>query len=980
MTVYLQTIRASQAANLLAQALGRPPLDLTDPSGPAVTLSLAVPDADWSPRLLDLPRADPVLAADLHFAYARARAAQVALRQAWIALYGGMAAVPATDPLALGFLFGADAAAQNLAYLLNNTQLGGSAIATADLIAAADAADAPAALLAWVGARVTALAALAATPPPAPATAPPAALPATTATAAAQLLVTLGYKVMDAEPAPADPAVAGTVPVASDVLLAPLLPALPACSGFADWAAAVTGAPAAGTPATGTTASTTPDPVLLQPLIDGGIVDAGADAATQAAAIAALLALPAAGDAADDDTQPGTLLQLATLQLFYAVLGRVARALETTLGAHSRLIALQRQHLDMMSTSVSALAGGTPPDGSGLSFTRMIPFFELQPTPAASTPDSTPRVALRMQVARPMMAAETARPAPPAPPSLVHAAPVAGRVPAPPAPSAVASRLGSDADVARNVAIDAGTLTQAPPFTFQPVSYGTAAHITPGATLRQTADAGLQNLRGLMAAAPINIAVKSTTAPTPAPTPAAAGAIDDESAAYAGILNSTRSLLGDMSLVEARSIDLERVYLQISDRVQALQARIAQLTASLATARDGLRSAQSAAAKAAGDYAAAQRLVQEEAARLATATAAREAAIGAATGLFYVRELQTAVARRLPPALTLTADTPQDLAPGCAIDHPGPPAAIQPFLDQLLEVPLADWWLLRERWSDLPDNAGLRRLGALRGARVANLAPPAAFGAGAAAAELAALAAASRRVFDPLFRATIGILPSLAATQQAAFAIFALPDIIPLPPSLLRSNAQTLRARLESAAGCLFEVLTTLPPSTRFAWAGAAQAGTLPPLDFAHWPLPAGLDDAGTAALRRLAGLVNWMAAQLHAGSSAAAQTALGNLVSASVIAAAYGDPDDAVTGSIVGTGGVPRPGVPIRVLLNRPPPIGTPMHLLDASHQVVGTLLVQDHDAQGTTAMVVTSTARTAPTTGWSVAVPGRRAPFLPA
>jgi hypothetical protein len=120
------------------------------------------------------------------------------------------------------------------------------------------------------------------------------------------------------------------------------------------------------------------------------------------------------------------------------------------------------------------------------------------------------------------------------------------------------------------------------------------------------------------------------------------------------------------------------------------------------------------------------------------------------------------------------------------------------------------------------------------------------------------------------------------------------------------------------------------------------------------------------------------MAGQLHDGSSAASQTALGNLVSASVIAAAYGDPDDAVTGTVTSTGGVPRPGVPIRVTLNRPPPIGTVMNLLDANQSVIGTLRVQDHDALGTTATVVTSTAKTAPTAGWSVAVPGARAPYM--
>jgi len=63
---------------------------------------------------------------------------------------------------------------------------------------------------------------------------------------------------------------------------------------------------------------------------------------------------------------------------------------------------------------------------------------------------------------------------------------------------------------------------------------------------------------------------------------------------------------------------------------------------------------------------------------------------------------------------------------------------------------------------------------------------------------------------------------------------------------------------------------------------------------------------------------------------------------------------------------------------LNRTPPIGTVLHLLDENQNVVGTIRVQDQDALGTTASVVTSFAKTAPTSGWTVSTPGGRAPWL--
>jgi hypothetical protein len=153
----------------------------------------------------------------------------------------------------------------------------------------------------------------------------------------------------------------------------------------------------------------------------------------------------------------------------------------------------------------------------------------------------------------------------------------------------------------------------------------------------------------------------------------------------------------------------------------------------------------------------------------------------------------------------------------------------------------------------------------------------------------------------------------------------------------------------------------------------------LPALNFVQWPVPSTLNAPDTATLRRLSSLVNWMAAQLHTSASAAAQTALSNLVLATVMATAYGDPSEAVTGIVSSGGGVPRPGVPIRVILNRPPPIGTVLTLLDDTQTAVGTLRVEDHDAFGTTASVITSFAQTAPTSAWTVAAPGAHTPWLP-
>ena len=177
----------------------------------------------WTPDLLDIPRGDPVLAADPHLAYARARAAQVVQRENWIAVYGGMTAVVAARSQAIGFLMAADAAARNISYLLSLPAPAAPALpvlTVVGLLTAADNAGAPLSLLPMVAAWVTALAA---TPPPASLGIP--AVPTTDAPTAAQQIAALGYQVVDTEPAQADPTGGQSMRRSvSDTVLAPLIP------------------------------------------------------------------------------------------------------------------------------------------------------------------------------------------------------------------------------------------------------------------------------------------------------------------------------------------------------------------------------------------------------------------------------------------------------------------------------------------------------------------------------------------------------------------------------------------------------------------------------------------------------------------------------------------------------------------------------------------------------------------------------------
>ena len=149
----------------------------------------------------------------------------------------------------------------------------------------------------------------------------------------------------------------------------------------------------------------------------------------------------------------------------------------------------------------------------------------------------------------------------------------------PPA-SPISDVLGSQIDVAKIVAEQVGVISQAPTFQYAPVQYGTAAHITAGVTLLQTAVDGVTNLRNVMLGAPFNITATTAIADATA---------TDEATRYAGIVKTTYGLLQDITLVENNALAIERAYLQFRDRIQSLQTRIAQLTDTLASARDQLR-------------------------------------------------------------------------------------------------------------------------------------------------------------------------------------------------------------------------------------------------------------------------------------------------------------------------------------------------------------------------------------------------------
>ena len=194
---------------------------------------------------------------------------------------------------------------------------------------------------------------------------------------------------------------------------------------------------------------------------------------------------------------------------------------------------------------------------------------------------------------------------------------------------------------------------------------------------------------------------------------------------------------------------------------------------------------------------------------------------------------------------------------------------------------------------------------------------------------------------------------SSVQTQAEAAKVLSLEDLA-LVSGALRTEAQTLKDQLEHAAYCLLEKLNLLPGSVRLQWGQLAEDDQIRVEDVAWWP---GLERAEADdfdAARTAAELVSWWFRQLDPSASASSTTAMRNMVRALLIHASLGDPQEIIRGTVYVPPRLPRLGEPLQLKLNRAPPPGTRLQLLDPAQRVVAVLAVEDHTPDSTRASIV--------------------------
>ncbi|MEY2689233.1 MAG: hypothetical protein RL375_3432 [Pseudomonadota bacterium] len=424
--------------------------------------------------------------------------------------------------------------------------------------------------------------------------------------------------------------------------------------------------------------------------------------------------------------------------------------------------------------------------------------------------------------------------------------------------------------------------------------------------------------------------------------------------AHSSLFGVGAVVIDDIRVVEALHQALVKLRRAMQKSLADKQARLAELQGRIPPAGAALESAERQRSEELDDYAVAQQVLAEHWRSVEAAHAERRRVIDSHVGLYYVKVRETPLGRPLPDPLALRFTSADDLVPGCGPRDTPLADELQPFMDAVLDIPVADWSVLNGLAHLLPGPQRLLPMVAARKQRLAQRstqvgAVTAGLG-GRAAPALGRLLQHNLSLAGELIARPINAA-SLVDLQRQSHAVLALEDLLACPVPLLREPATALRQRLDGAAGCLLAHIKAVTPSLRLTWAAAAEADTLPVDTPERWP---GLERAEAAdfnAVRTLVELVGWWFRQLDGDAAGASRTAMRHLVRACLLLAAGDDPDQLLQGRVSLPPARLRVGETLRLQLNRVPTPGALLQLTDDQQRVVGTLRVDDHDVNGTLA-----------------------------
>jgi hypothetical protein len=681
---------------------------------------------------------------------------------------------------------------------------------------------------------------------------------------------------------------------------------------------------------------------------------------------------PVMPPALQDPSTNGLVIQYSIARVDLEELDNVIRETRARLEKTRDYLLLQRQQLDSQTVSLAALAGGVAGDGSGLQVARWLPFTKLTANTVSDTPEEpVVDTNFSFDAIKPSYMNYTANP------TISKTAEKATKN-----NFVFATTLRKSATTLSTLQFNLNNLRldkiaeapkQAltkPAFEAKEFRFGVLEHIRPEIQEYKKAIRGmtelLSTLDGLFDTAEAkSIKAQLNSYGKPASLEdlgIEATTVNSEELAprlYEALFDAGKILTKQIAYIEGRYARIE-AKLEGKLRLRLRKENfIEKLVALIRKATEELENIDKRRIEFLGDYGVAQRLVDDDWLDIYHENQERTRILTTGIkGVYFVRVRQTPISASLADPLELRFGKSSDIVPGCDWEEDVElPGELEDFYDTVLEVPMNDWAALKDLHVYVPPVKRLNYIYTIRKARLYNKTSnkrKKAMTARPVRVSLFNVRQQSQSLLTNMARFSFPLtIASAKNRQQETARVLSLEDILSGTRGRLQKQAQILSNRLEQAIACLLEKLDELPPSLRLQWAQLAEDDRLRVDRVEQWP---GLDRAERDdfnATRTVAELVAWWFRQLDKAASSEARSAMRNMIRASVIQSALGDPAEILHGQVHVPPRRLALGEPLRLKLNRAAKLGTTLQLMDPQQRIVAMLNVEDDDAQGTIAKI---------------------------
>lgn len=430
----------------------------------------------------------------------------------------------------------------------------------------------------------------------------------------------------------------------------------------------------------------------------------------------------------------------------------------------------------------------------------------------------------------------------------------------------------------------------------------------------------------------------------------------DDSERYSVLFDVGKFLVTEISSVENARTELARLQKILQKQIANKQQKLAITDREISITRKELIQFDAIRRETLDDYSAVQRLLIEHWQEVEEKFNHRNKVLNGMVGLYYVKVRETATSVALPNIQSLAYAEVGDLVPGCRGDEQANlPDELDVFVDAVLDIPVTHWQLLSVKIHQLPGRQRLMTMLDRRKPRIQIKQSLLSRQSSSRIRGLSNLRHQTLFVLNSFSERQFKTVHSLKHLQQEAANVLSLEDLLNNSATgRLRKPAQQLSNNIELACYCLLEKLYELLPSVRLEWGQLAEDDQLVIESPEKWPLLEQAEQTSFNALRSCLELVRWFNRQLSQSADGDSRTALRNLVRACLMLAASDDPSDLLEGQLQVAPRTFQLGSVLRLSLNQEAVPGAILQLLDKNKRTVAKLRLDDQDNDGASATIV--------------------------